>query len=51
MDQGVIATFKKYYSHYTFCQAMKVSDKSETSLQQFWKGCDIHKSIKNIDFA
>ena len=46
MDQGVIATFKKYYSHYTFCQGMKVSGKSGTSLQQVWKGCNMYKSIK-----
>ena len=53
VDQGVksLWTFKKYYSHCTFCQAIKASDKSGTTLQQFWKGCTMYKPIKNIDFA
>ena len=51
MDQGVIATFKKYYLCHTFRQAVKASDESGTILQQFWKDCDIYKTIKNIDFA
>ena len=32
MDQGVIETFKKYYSHHTFHQAVKASDESGTTL-------------------
>ena len=36
-DQGVVATFKKYYLHHTFQQAVKVSDKSGRTLLQFWK--------------
>ena len=51
MDQGVIATFQKYYLCHTFCQAVKVSDKSGTTQGQFWKGYNIYKTIKNIDFA
>ena len=51
MDQGVTATFKKYYLCHAFCQAIKVSDKSGTTLWQFWKDYNIYKAIKNIDFA
>ncbi|XP_057575413.1 tigger transposable element-derived protein 1-like isoform X2 [Hippopotamus amphibius kiboko] len=51
MDQGVIATFKKYYLRHTFRQAVKASDESGTTLRQFWKDYDIYKAIKNIDFA
>ena len=51
MDQEVIATFKKYYLCHTFHQAGKVSDKSGTTLQQFWKDYNIYKATKNIDFA
>ena len=32
MDQGVIATFKKYYLHHISCQAAKVSDELGTTL-------------------
>ena len=48
---GVLVAFKKYYSHCTFCQAVKASGKSGTTLQQFWKGSTMYKPIKNIDFA
>ena len=51
MDQEVIATFKKYYLCHTFHQAVKVSDKSGTTLQQFWQDYNIYKAIKNIDCA
>ena len=34
-DQGMIMTFKKYYLRHTFCQAIKASDESETTSQQF----------------
>ena len=37
MDQGVIATFKKYYLYHIFYQAVKASDESGTTLRQFWK--------------
>ena len=37
MDQGVIATFKKYHLYYIFYQAVKASDESGTTLRQFWK--------------
>ena len=50
-DQGVIETFKKYYLRHTFRQAVKESGKSGTTLQQFWKDCNIYEAIKNIDFA
>ena len=51
MDQGVITTFKKYYLHHTFHQAVKVSDGSGTTLQHSWKDYNIYKVIKNINFA
>ena len=51
MDEGVIETFKKYYLHHTFCQAVKVSDKSGTTSQQFWKDYSIYKVVKKFDFA
>ena len=49
MDQGVTATFKKYYLRYTFSQAVKVTDESGTTLRQFWKDYNIYKATKNID--
>ena len=51
MDKRVLATFKKYYLHHTFCQVVKMSDGSETALWKFWKDYNIYKAIKNIDFA
>ena len=51
MDQGVTATFKKYYLRHTFHQAVKASDESGTTLQLFWKAYNIYKAIKIIDFA
>ena len=48
VDQGVIVTFKKYYSNCTFCQTIKASDISGTTLQQFWKGCTTYKPIKTL---
>ena len=51
MDQGVIATFQKYYLRHTFCQAVNVSDESGKTLRQSWKDYNIYKAIKNIDFA
>ena len=50
MDQGVTATFKKYYLHHIFRWAVKVSDKSGTTMARFWKDY-IYKAIKKIDFA
>ncbi|KAB0343738.1 hypothetical protein FD754_020664 [Muntiacus muntjak] len=50
-DQGVITTFKKYYLHHTFHQAVKVSDKSGRTLLQFWKDYNSDKAIKAIDLA
>ncbi|KAB0375651.1 hypothetical protein FD755_012294 [Muntiacus reevesi] len=50
-DQEVITTFKKYYLHHTFHQAVKVSDKSGRTLLQFWKDYNSHKAIKAIDLA
>ena len=35
MDQGVVATFKKYYLRHTFCQAIKASDESGTTCDSF----------------
>lgn len=51
MDQGVIATFKKYYLCHFFHQAVKGIDESGTTLWQFWKDFNIYKAIKNIEFA
>ena len=51
MDQGVIATFKKYYLRHTFRQEVKASDESGTTLRQFGEDYNIYKTIKNIDFA
>ena len=38
-----------FISH--FFQAVDASDKSGTTLQQFWKNYNIYKAIKNIDFS
>ncbi|XP_065756244.1 tigger transposable element-derived protein 1-like [Phocoena phocoena] len=48
MDQGVIATFKKYHLCHTFPQAVKASDESGTTLSQFWKDYNIYKAIKTL---
>ena len=45
---GMIVTFKKYYLRHTFCQAIKASDESETTSQQFWKDNNIYKAIKTL---
>ena len=50
MNQRVIATYKKYYLHHTFRQAVKVSDESGTALQQFWKDYNIYNAIKSLTF-
>ena len=39
-------TFKKCYLCHTFCQGVKVSDKSETTWQQFWENYTIYNSMK-----
>uniref|UniRef100_A0A3Q3GU97 DDE-1 domain-containing protein n=1 Tax=Kryptolebias marmoratus TaxID=37003 RepID=A0A3Q3GU97_KRYMA len=50
MDQGVIGTFKKYYLHHTFHQALKATEgESGMSLCNFWKSFTIYDAIKNID--
>ena len=51
---GSYSNFQKilFMSHF-FLQlnAVKVSDESRTTLQQFWKDYNIYKGIKNSDFA
>ena len=39
-------TFKKCYLCHTFCQGVKVSDKSETTWQLFWENYTIYNSMK-----
>ena len=48
ISEGVIVTFKKYDLCHAFCQAVKVSDKSGTTLRQFWKDSNIYKAIKKF---
>ncbi|XP_063588835.1 tigger transposable element-derived protein 1-like [Penaeus indicus] len=48
MDQGVIATFKKYLRH-TFRQALKVTDETDMTLSEFWKSYNIYNAIININ--
>ena len=50
MDQGVIVTFKKYYLYHTFCQAVKMSDKSRTALSNFGRTVTSTRPEKT-DFA
>ncbi|XP_066428508.1 tigger transposable element-derived protein 1-like [Eleutherodactylus coqui] len=47
MDQGAIATFKKYYLRRTFRQATE--GESGMTLREFWKNFTICNAIKNID--
>ncbi|XP_066450519.1 tigger transposable element-derived protein 1-like [Eleutherodactylus coqui] len=50
MDQGAIATFKKYYLRRTFRQALKATEgESGMTLREFWKNFTIYNAIKNID--
>ncbi|KAK4309429.1 hypothetical protein Pmani_018926 [Petrolisthes manimaculis] len=49
MNQGVIATFKKYYLRRIFSQALKATDNSEMTLREFWKSYNIYSAIKNIN--
>ena len=51
MDQGVIATFKKYYLCPTFHQAVKVSDKSGSPCNNFGRTITSTRPQKNIDSA
>ena len=41
--------FQDYLCH-TFHQAVKATDESGTTLQQFWKDSNTYKSIKNTEF-
>ena len=41
-------TFKIYYTCHTFHQAVKATDESGTTLQQFWKDSNTYKSIKTL---
>ncbi|XP_066445492.1 tigger transposable element-derived protein 1-like [Eleutherodactylus coqui] len=50
MDQGAIATFKKYYLRCTFRQALKATEgDSGMTLHEFWKNFTIFNAVKNID--
>lgn len=52
LDQGVIATFKKYYLRKTFRQAVKATEgENGITLKQFWKEYNIFKAVENIDAA
>ena len=42
--------FQDYICH-TFHQAVKATDESGTTLQQFWNDSNTYKSIKNTEFA
>lgn len=48
MDQGVIATFKKYYLRRTFSQALQQTEARGITLRQWWKEYDILKAVRNI---
>lgn len=48
MDQGVIATFKKYYLRRTFSQAVRQTEGRGITLRQWWKEYDILKAVRNI---
>ena len=43
-------TFTLFTSQF-FHQAVKANDKSGTILQQFWKICNVYRTVKNIGFA
>lgn len=49
MDQGVIASFKKYYLRRTFRQALKATEgENAVTLKEFWKKFNIYQAVQNI---
>jgi hypothetical protein len=50
IDQGVTGSFKAYYMHRTFSQALKSTDGTNTTLKDFWRSYNIYKSVKNMGY-
>ncbi|XP_066970071.1 tigger transposable element-derived protein 1-like [Macrobrachium rosenbergii] len=53
MDQGVIASFKAYYTRRTFCHVLRVIKNSsdKLSVKQVWENYSILDAVKNIEAA
>jgi hypothetical protein len=50
IDQGVIRSFKAYYTRTAFSQALESTNGTNTTLKDFWRGYNIYKSVKNMGF-
>ena len=49
LNQGVISTFKTYYTHRTFCRILDVMDSNpELTVRQCWKELNIAHCISTI---
>ena len=52
MDQQVIANFKKLYTKHLFRQCFDITENTNLTLHEFWKGhYNIVNCLKNIDMA
>ncbi|XP_053572819.1 tigger transposable element-derived protein 1-like [Bombina bombina] len=51
MDEGIIATFKAYYLRQTFTEMVRVLDRSDTTIKDYWHSFNILKGINNINAA
>lgn len=50
-DQGIIATFKAYYTRRTIKDMIHATDEQEISVREYWKSYNIKKGLDNIAAA
>jgi hypothetical protein len=51
MKFGVMATSEAYYLRQTFMEMVRVLDRSDKTVKDYWCSFDILKGINNIDTA